>query len=236
MRTIPPGVSCPVRAGPRRRFTRFRPLRNDILTSTRLTILDPDPAAPSSLGRPPAENALESSRGHRWRTGRPGGRGVLAERGFRVTVLESRQRLGGRAGSFADPATGQLVDACQHVSMGCCTNLAHFFAPSASATSSPRSRSCTSSPPTAGRASSRPTRGRRRSTSAARCSARTTSRRSRSSASPGGCSRCCARSRTPTRRCSTGCSPPARRAARSTASGAWCWSSALNETRRDRSG
>src|SRR5687767_6461701 len=51
---------------------------------------------------------------------------ALASRGFRVTVLESRQRLGGRAGSFADPATGQLVDACQHVSMGCCTNFAHF--------------------------------------------------------------------------------------------------------------
>src|SRR4051812_856301 len=52
---------------------------------------------------------------------------ALAPRGFRVTVLESRQRLGGRAGSFADPATGQLVDACQHVAMGCCTNLSHFF-------------------------------------------------------------------------------------------------------------
>jgi squalene-associated FAD-dependent desaturase len=52
---------------------------------------------------------------------------ALAERGFQVTVLESRRRLGGRAGSFTDPATGQLVDACQHVSMGCCTNLAHFF-------------------------------------------------------------------------------------------------------------
>lgn len=51
---------------------------------------------------------------------------ALAPRGFRVTVLESRQRLGGRAGSFTDPATGQLVDACQHVSMGCCTNFAHF--------------------------------------------------------------------------------------------------------------
>jgi squalene-associated FAD-dependent desaturase len=51
---------------------------------------------------------------------------ALAVRGFRVTVLESRQRLGGRAGSFTDPATGQLVDACQHVSMGCCTNFAHF--------------------------------------------------------------------------------------------------------------
>jgi uncharacterized protein with NAD-binding domain and iron-sulfur cluster len=51
----------------------------------------------------------------------------LAGRGFRVTVLESRARLGGRAGSFTDPATGQMVDACQHVSMGCCTNLAHFL-------------------------------------------------------------------------------------------------------------
>jgi squalene-associated FAD-dependent desaturase len=52
---------------------------------------------------------------------------ALAKRGFSVTVLEARNRLGGRAGSFTDAASGQLVDACQHVSMGCCTNLAHFF-------------------------------------------------------------------------------------------------------------
>ena len=51
---------------------------------------------------------------------------ALAQRGVRVTVLESRPRLGGRAGSFPDAASGQLLDACQHVSMGCCTNLAHF--------------------------------------------------------------------------------------------------------------
>jgi len=51
----------------------------------------------------------------------------LAQHGFRVTVLESRNRLGGRAGSFTDAATGQMVDACQHVSMGCCTNLAHLL-------------------------------------------------------------------------------------------------------------
>lgn len=51
---------------------------------------------------------------------------ALSPRGFAVTLLESKQRLGGRAGSFTDPTTGQLVDACQHVSMGCCTNLAHF--------------------------------------------------------------------------------------------------------------
>ena len=52
----------------------------------------------------------------------------LAPRGVRVTILESRPRLGGRAGSFPDPVTGELIDACQHVSMGCCTRLAGLFA------------------------------------------------------------------------------------------------------------
>jgi squalene-associated FAD-dependent desaturase len=50
----------------------------------------------------------------------------LANRGLRLTLLESRPRLGGRASSFQDPATGELVDNCQHVSMACCTNLADF--------------------------------------------------------------------------------------------------------------
>ena len=52
---------------------------------------------------------------------------ALAPRGFRITMLEARNRLGGRASSFTDTATGQVIDTCQHVSMGCCTNLAHFF-------------------------------------------------------------------------------------------------------------
>ncbi|MGF1579415.1 MAG: FAD-dependent oxidoreductase, partial [Gemmataceae bacterium] len=51
---------------------------------------------------------------------------ALAPRGYQVTLLESRNRLGGRASSFRDSATDQLLDNCQHVSMGCCTNLAHF--------------------------------------------------------------------------------------------------------------
>jgi squalene-associated FAD-dependent desaturase len=50
----------------------------------------------------------------------------LAERGFRVTLLEARQRLGGRASSFVDASSHLLLDNCQHVSMGCCTNFAHF--------------------------------------------------------------------------------------------------------------
>lgn len=51
---------------------------------------------------------------------------ALAQRSFAVTLLESRDRLGGRAGSFHDAATGRLLDTCQHVSMGCCTNFDHF--------------------------------------------------------------------------------------------------------------
>jgi squalene-associated FAD-dependent desaturase len=51
---------------------------------------------------------------------------ALAERGLSVTLFESRRRLGGRAASFTDPATGELVDHCQHVSLGCCTNFADF--------------------------------------------------------------------------------------------------------------
>ncbi|MGH7227408.1 MAG: FAD-dependent oxidoreductase, partial [Gemmataceae bacterium] len=51
---------------------------------------------------------------------------ALAPRGFAVTLLEARSRLGGRASSFTDAASGQTIDTCQHVSMGCCTNFAHF--------------------------------------------------------------------------------------------------------------
>jgi squalene-associated FAD-dependent desaturase len=51
---------------------------------------------------------------------------ALAERQIPVTVLESRPRLGGRASSFVDKASGTQIDNCQHVSLGCCTNFQHF--------------------------------------------------------------------------------------------------------------
>jgi zeta-carotene desaturase len=51
----------------------------------------------------------------------------LVEHGVRVTVVETRQRLGGRATSFNDPATGELLDNCQHVLMRCCTNLIDLY-------------------------------------------------------------------------------------------------------------
>jgi squalene-associated FAD-dependent desaturase len=40
---------------------------------------------------------------------------ALAERGFRVTVVEKRSRLGGRASSYVDQTTGDVVDNGQHV-------------------------------------------------------------------------------------------------------------------------
>ena len=44
-----------------------------------------------------------------------------------VTLLESRRSLGGRASSFEDPQTGEELDNCQHVLLGCCTNLLDFY-------------------------------------------------------------------------------------------------------------
>ena len=51
---------------------------------------------------------------------------ALISRGRKVTLLEARPRWGGRASSFTDHQTGEEIDNCQHVSMGCCTNLAHL--------------------------------------------------------------------------------------------------------------
>ena len=44
---------------------------------------------------------------------------ALAGRGARVTVLEARRTLGGRAGSFVDEATGEVIDNGQHLFMAC---------------------------------------------------------------------------------------------------------------------
>lgn len=52
---------------------------------------------------------------------------ALEEGGAHVTLLEARRTLGGRAGSFEDPQTGEVLDNCQHVLLGCCTNLLDFY-------------------------------------------------------------------------------------------------------------
>ena len=51
----------------------------------------------------------------------------VAEAGDLPIVIETRKRLGGRATSFRDPRNDQLLDNCQHVMMGCCTNLMDFY-------------------------------------------------------------------------------------------------------------
>jgi zeta-carotene desaturase len=52
---------------------------------------------------------------------------ALESAGIAVALLESRKTLGGRAGSFEDPQTGEALDNCQHVLLGCCTNLLDFY-------------------------------------------------------------------------------------------------------------
>src|SRR5947199_1049014 len=52
---------------------------------------------------------------------------ALSSSGFRVTLFERRPYLGGRASSYEHPGTGEVVDNCQHVLFGSCTNLIAFY-------------------------------------------------------------------------------------------------------------
>jgi squalene-associated FAD-dependent desaturase len=51
---------------------------------------------------------------------------ALAEAGCQVRLFEQRPFLGGRATSYVLP-DGEHVDNCQHVTLGCCTNLDDFY-------------------------------------------------------------------------------------------------------------
>jgi squalene-associated FAD-dependent desaturase len=52
---------------------------------------------------------------------------ALANAGYHVELFERRPYLGGRASSYELPGTGEVVDNCQHVLLGCCTNLIDFY-------------------------------------------------------------------------------------------------------------
>src|SRR5499427_4199674 len=52
---------------------------------------------------------------------------ALADAGYHVELFERRPYLGGRASSYEHPGTGEVVDNCQHVLLGCCTNLIDFY-------------------------------------------------------------------------------------------------------------
>lgn len=52
---------------------------------------------------------------------------ALSDAGFEVTIYERRPYLGGRASSYEHPGTGEVVDNCQHVLLGCCTSLIDLY-------------------------------------------------------------------------------------------------------------
>ena len=52
---------------------------------------------------------------------------ALADSGYPVTLFERKPFLGGRASSYQHPGTGEVVDNCQHVLLGCCTNLLNLY-------------------------------------------------------------------------------------------------------------
>jgi len=52
---------------------------------------------------------------------------ALAEAGYRVQLIERRGYLGGRASSYLHPGVDEVIDNCQHVLFGCCTNLIGFY-------------------------------------------------------------------------------------------------------------
>ena len=52
---------------------------------------------------------------------------ALAEAGLRVQLVERRGYLGGRASSYLHPGVNEVIDNCQHVLFGCCTNLMGFY-------------------------------------------------------------------------------------------------------------
>ena len=52
---------------------------------------------------------------------------ALAEAGLSVKLVERRSYLGGRASSYRHPGVDEVIDNCQHVLFGCCTNLIGFY-------------------------------------------------------------------------------------------------------------
>jgi len=52
---------------------------------------------------------------------------ALADSGYQVRLLERRPYVGGRASSYEHPGTGEVIDNCQHILLGCCTNLIDLY-------------------------------------------------------------------------------------------------------------
>src|ERR1700722_7203798 len=52
---------------------------------------------------------------------------ALADSGHNVRLIERRTYVGGRASSYEHPGTGEVIDNCQHLLFGCCTNLIDLY-------------------------------------------------------------------------------------------------------------
>lgn len=52
---------------------------------------------------------------------------AIAWSGLKVHLVERRGYLGGRASSYLHPGVSEVIDNCQHVLFGCCTNLIGFY-------------------------------------------------------------------------------------------------------------
>jgi len=83
---------------------------------------------------------------------------ALVDAGQKVVIFEARRRAGGRAASFEDPVAGGLVDACQHVAMGCCTSFLDLCRQTGIATALRRDRTLFFIAPDGSRAACTPSR------------------------------------------------------------------------------
>jgi zeta-carotene desaturase len=52
---------------------------------------------------------------------------ALADSGYKVRLIDRRPYVGGRASSYEHPGTGEIIDNCQHLLFGCCTNLIDLY-------------------------------------------------------------------------------------------------------------
>jgi squalene-associated FAD-dependent desaturase len=48
---------------------------------------------------------------------------ALAQDGYSVDLFEQKPYVGGRASSYLHPGVGEVIDNCQHIVLGCCTNI-----------------------------------------------------------------------------------------------------------------
>lgn len=52
---------------------------------------------------------------------------ALADSGYKVRLIERKPYVGGRASSYEHPGIGEVIDNCQHLLFGCCTNLIDLY-------------------------------------------------------------------------------------------------------------